>query len=156
MNPAEGIPIPQTADPKKLDPKVLVEQIHEERRTAERRVAEERQRGRMELDRLRGATSQHIRDLEDQNKALLRSLSRLQLENDRLNEELVTLRVKLENNGVREEPQAAPPQPVRPASIVPMPDPIRLGPTLSIVPPAAPTLGGEPVPPANIPPDRRS
>jgi len=155
MNP-DGIALPQTADPRKMDPKALWDQLQEERRAADRRVLEEKQRSRMELERLRGATSQHIKDLEDQNKALLRSLSRLQRENDDLNREITTLQVKLDNNGYREEApvQAHPSVRTPVAPVTPVLEPPMPPSAIQIVTPAAPTLGGEAIPPAIKPQGR--
>lgn len=130
-----GVPI---MDPKKLDAKDLIDRLtkantenQEIRRNADRKLAEAAEKHRLELDRLRGTTANHIRDVEAENKALLRSLSRLQIEADALRNENIVLKSKLESkvesNGHREsggetakvEPAAAAPGKTVPVSSTP-------------------------------------
>lgn len=103
VQPDEGFPIP---DPKQLSTKELLEklahanrELQEERKKADRRIYEEQAKSRMDLERLRGTTANHTRDLENQNSALLKSLSRLQMEVEKLQVENMTLRIKLDGNG---------------------------------------------------------
>lgn len=114
-------------DPRAIDPQELMRQIsdreralQEERKHSERRVAEEKDRSRFDMDRLRAATSQHVKDIEAQNAALVRSIARLQADLDRLSIENTTLRIRLEqaSNGRHPEPPAATPQEA-PAGIPP-------------------------------------
>jgi hypothetical protein len=149
--PAEGIPIPQRIDPAKMDSKAIWDQLLEERRGYERRIQEERVKAKADLDRLRATVGQHANALEVENRTLMKSLTRLQQENDRLTQELTILRLRLEANGrtpVSEELPASMP----PASIQAAPT-ARLQaaaePALGAVPivaPAPPVLAGEPVP----------
>lgn len=106
-----GVPI---MDPKKLDTKDLIDRLtkantenQEIRRNADRKLAEAAEKHRLELDRLRGTTANHIRDVEAENKALLRSLSRLQIESDGLRNENIVLKSKLDSNGHRENGEGA-------------------------------------------------
>jgi hypothetical protein len=62
-------------------------------------VAEEKRRGAESLDKLRISTSQHNRELESDNKSLQRSLTRLQGDFDKLQEETMMLRIKLSMHG---------------------------------------------------------
>ncbi len=101
-----GVPI---MDPKKLDVKDLIDRLtkantenQEIRRNADRTLAATVEKHRLEIDRLRGTTANHIRDVEAENKALLRSLSRLQIESDALRNENIVLKSKLESNGHRD------------------------------------------------------
>ena len=96
-----GVPI---MDPKKLDAKDLIDRLtkantenQEIRRNADRKLAEASEKHRVQLDQLRGTTANHIRDVEAENKALLRSLSRLQAEADGLRNENIVLKSKLES-----------------------------------------------------------
>lgn len=144
-----GTPIPSNQDLKKLSQAELLERlaqanyaIQEANRNAERRVNDEKIRSKQEMDRLRTATAQHTKDLENQNQVLLRSLSRLQADLDKLQEEAVTLRVRLSNgNGYRSDEG-------RPSAVA---EPIQLG---SSVPIAAPTpqLSGDAIPQQQIKP----
>jgi hypothetical protein len=102
-HPDEGVPIP---DPKQLSSKELLEklayanrELQEERKKVDRRIYEEQAKSRMDLERLRGTTANHTRDLENQNSALLKSLSRLQIEVEKLQVENMTLKIKLDGNG---------------------------------------------------------
>jgi hypothetical protein len=138
----EGTPIPSVQDLKKLTQQELLDRlgqanyaIQEANRNAERRVNDEKIRSRQDLERLRAANSQHIKDLENQNQVLLRSLSRLQGDLDKLQEEVVTLRVRLSNgNGYRSEEARA--------SAVPE---IQLGTSVPIASPT-PQLSGDAIP----------
>lgn len=109
QQPDSGIPIPSVQDLKKLSNQELLDRlaqanyaIQEANRNAERRVNEEKQRSKQDIDRLRASTAQHNKDLENSNQVLLRSLSRLQADLDKLQEENVTLRVRM-NGGYRTE-----------------------------------------------------
>lgn len=108
----EGITIQSMADLKKLPPEVLIEKItasnrlvQEEKRNSARKESELQSRIRLECDRLRSATSQHVRELEEQNTTLLKSLTRLQMENDKLKQEITTLQVRIEMGPQRMEEQ---------------------------------------------------
>lgn len=101
-----GTPIPSMQDLKKLSQQELLDRllqanfaIQEARKEAERRVAEERRRAAGDLDKLRVSTAQHNRELESDNKSLQRSLTRLQADFDKLQEETMMLRVKLSMHG---------------------------------------------------------
>lgn len=141
-----GVPIPSAQDLKKLSQQELLEKlaqanfsIQEANRIAERRVAEEKARSKQEMDRLRAATSQHTRDLENQNRVLLQSLSRLQSDLDKYQEEVVTLRVRL-GNGYKSDEQSRPG----------MSEPVTPGSTVQIAHPS-PTLSGDAIPAPNKP-----
>lgn len=100
MNP-EGVPVPQQPEPLKDDPQVLkveimrlTRQIQAERQAAAQMLAGERVKSKAEMDKLRQATSQHGRDLENQNSALLQSLGRMKAENDELQRKVMMLEVQ--------------------------------------------------------------
>lgn len=140
----EGTPIPSVQDLKKLTPPELLDRlgqanyaIQEANRNAERRVNDEKIRSRQDLERLRAANSQHIKDLENQNQVLLRSLSRLQGDLDKMQEEVVTLRVRLSNGNGSYRPEEA-----RASAVA---EPIQLGTSVPIATPT-PQLSGESVP----------
>jgi hypothetical protein len=149
--PQEGVAIQSMGDLRKLPPEILIEkliqanrQLQDERRQAVRKDVEAKSYIKTEYDRLRGATAQHIRDLEEQNSALLKSLTRLQTESDRFREQITTLQVKLEaalhgRNGAPLPPDDA----GRPYSWT---EPTQLGAPLSThaIPPP---LSGDPIPP---------
>ncbi|HXX92247.1 MAG TPA: hypothetical protein VEN81_01355 [Planctomycetota bacterium] len=106
MTQESGIPLPSMQDLKKLSQQELLDRlvqasyaIQEARKDAERRVAEEKRRGNEALDKLRVSTAQHNRELESDNKSLQRSLTRLQGDFDKLQEETMMLRVKLSMHG---------------------------------------------------------
>ena len=141
QQPDSGIPIPSVQDLKKLSNQELLDRlaqanyaIQEAHRNAERRVNEEKQRSRQEIDRLRAATSQHTKELENSNQVLLRSLSRLQADLDKLQEENVTLRVRMNGNGYK-------PEESRPAGV---PE-VHLGTNVPIAP-GAMQLSGDAIP----------
>jgi chromatin segregation and condensation protein Rec8/ScpA/Scc1 (kleisin family) len=99
MNP-EGVPI-QQPEPPKDDPQALkveimrlTRQIQAERQASAQTLATERAKGKAEMDKLRQATSQHGRDLENQNSALLQSLGRMKAENDELQRKVMMLEVQ--------------------------------------------------------------
>jgi hypothetical protein len=103
-----GVPI---MDPKKLDTKDLMDRLQkvntemvEMRRNTDRKLAETAEKHRLELDRLRGTTANHIRDVEAENKALLRSLSRLQIESDALRNENIILKSKVDAREIKGPP----------------------------------------------------
>jgi len=136
QQPDSGAPVPSMQDFKKLSQQELLDRlvqanhsILEANRTAERRVNEEKRRGVENLDNLRRSTAQHIKELESDKQSLLRSLTRLQAEYDKLQEETMMLRVKLSmhGNGNREEPRpvtmAEPVQPMGVSIPVAMPAP---------------------------------
>lgn len=96
--PSAGIPI---EDPKQLSAPDLLERlqaatvkIQELQRSGERRVAEEKDRAKMDLERLRGTTAAHVRDVEAQNVALVKSITRIQNTLDAMERELIELRAK--------------------------------------------------------------
>lgn len=100
MNP-EGTPIPQQPEPLKDDPQVLkneiirlTRQIQAERQATAQTLASDRAKCKAEMDKLRQATSQHGRDLENQNSALLQSLGRMKAENDELQRKVMMLEVQ--------------------------------------------------------------
>jgi DNA repair exonuclease SbcCD ATPase subunit len=110
--PEAGTPI---QDPKKLGAQELLERLQkatteliEMKRNYERTLAVEKDKAKVELDRLRGTTANHIRDVEGEARALTRSLSRLQAEADQLRSENIVLRSKLESNGHAEAVQQTP------------------------------------------------
>jgi len=145
QQPDSGTPIPSVQDLKKLSNQELLDRlaqanysIQEANRNSDRRVNEEKMRSKQEIDRLRAATAQHTKDLENSNQVLLRSLSRLQADLDKLQEENVTLRVRLGNgngNGYRgDEGRSAP-----------ISEPVHLGSNVPIAP-AAPQHSGDAIP----------
>lgn len=143
QQPEQGTPIPSMQDLRKLNPQELLDKLAqanhallEANRTWERRLGEEKLRAKQDLDRLRSANQQHMTDLEKQNMVLLRSLTRLQGDLDKLQEENVTLRVKLSNgNGHKDEPS-------RPLGVA---EPVQLGGTVAIAVPT-PQLSGDAIP----------
>lgn len=150
--PQDGVPIQSMGDLKKLPVETLIEKLmqanralQEEKRQSVRKEAEMRTLIKVECDRLRSATSQHTRDLEEQNSTLLKSLTRLQIENDKCKQEITTLQVKLEAAlAARLE---APPEPAHAGrAFAPAPDPMHAGAPLAM-PPASPALTGDPIPP---------
>lgn len=113
MSETQGVPIP---DIKHLDQKDLMEKLaastrdrQDERVKYERMIAALEQRGKSDLDKLRSATALHTQDLEAQNKALLKAISRLQQEVDRLEKENTALRVQA---GIHATPQTSQPAPL--------------------------------------------
>lgn len=131
MNP-EGTPIPTPIDQSKDDPQVLraeilrlSRQLQAERQAAAQTLASERNKWRAEMDKLRQATSQHGKDLENQNSALLQSLGRMKAENDELQRTIMRLEVR----GTQEVPRVQ----AEPTSTVP-------------VMPTSPSLSGEAIP----------
>lgn len=117
--------------------------LFQERRDAERRIAEERERSRWEQDRIRTELGDRIRDSERQNEVLVRTLGRLQGENERLREEVAIMRAK--GNGHAETPATPPAAPqLAPAPTAPpkpMGTPVHKASFVSVVPPQNP-LGG--------------
>lgn len=79
--------------------------LYEERRHGEKRVFEERERSRWELERVRTELTTKMSDIDRQNDALIRSLGRLQADNDRLREEVASLRLTRANGHT--EPKVA-------------------------------------------------
>src|SRR4029077_21204227 len=139
--PDSGTPIPSVQDLKKLSNQELLDRlaqanysIQEANRNADRRVNEEKLRSKQEIDRLRAATAQHTKDVENSNQVLLRSLSRLQADLDKLQEENVTLRVRMNGNAYRQED-------TRPPSV----SEVHLGSSVPIAP-ATPQLSGDAIP----------
>jgi septal ring factor EnvC (AmiA/AmiB activator) len=150
--PQDGVPIQSMGDLKKLPVETLIEKLmqanralQEEKRQSARKESETRNFIKIECDRLRNATSQHLRDLEDQNSTLLKSLTRLQIENDKCRHEITTLQVKLEA-ALTDRPEA--PQETAHAgrALAPTPDGMHAGAPLAM-PPASPALTGDPIPP---------
>jgi len=113
MDPAVPQKPPEPAPEfRKLDLQMLLQDLataqrtlFEERRHAERRISEERERGRWEAGRVRVELEEKIREQDRQAAVLVRSLGRLQEQNDRLREDLAVARAKAEGA------QAAPPAP---------------------------------------------
>lgn len=133
MNP-EGVPVPLQPEPLKDDPQVLKEkiiqltrQIQSERQAAAQTLASAQAKSRAEMDKLRQATGQHGRDLENQNSALLQSLGRMKAETDELQKRIMMLEIQ----GSQGQPIAR--VQAEPTSTVP----IALG---------APALSGEAIP----------
>lgn len=100
MNP-EGVPVPQQPEPLKDDPQALkseimrlTRQIQSERQASAQTLAAERAKSKAEMDKLRQATGQHGRDLENQNSALLQSLGRMKAENDLLQKQIMMLEIQ--------------------------------------------------------------
>lgn len=96
----EGVAIPQP-EPLKDDPQALkveimrlTRQIQTERQATAQTLGAERAKSKAEMDKLRQATSQHGRDLENQNSALLQSLGRMKAENDELQRKVMMLEVQ--------------------------------------------------------------
>lgn len=152
--PVEGVPIPSMGDLKKLPPEQLVEKIVQANRALQRRDGEWSLKLQQECNRLRTATAQHVKELEETNSTLLRSLTRLQMENDKLKSQITTLEVKLEaacmnGNGQRrfEEPSPIPVLPMSPRTLAQAPDlsPVP-GPTPLAFAPSVPILTGETIP----------
>lgn len=150
--PAEGVPIPTMGDLKKLPPEQLVERIVQANRALQRKDAEWSQRLRQDMHQLRTATAQHVKELEEQNSTLLRSLTRLQMDNDKLKSQVTTLEVKLEaamnGHGQHrfEETTPIPHLPMSPRPLAQAPD---ITPTPGPTPLAiagAPLLMGESIP----------
>lgn len=149
--PQDGVPIQSMADLKSMPVETLIEKLmqanrslQEEKRQSSRKDGEMRAFVKQECDRLRSVTSQHTRDLEEQNTTLLKSLTRLQNENDKLKQENTTLQVKLEAALSRYEattPEAA----AATRTLLPMSEPMHAGAPLSM-PSPAPSLSGDPVP----------
>lgn len=150
----DGFTFQSANDLKKLAPEKLIDMLVQAGRTAERRLLEEKQRSRADLERLRNTNSQHIRDLEEQNGTLLKMLTRVQGENDKLKSDVVTLQVRLEGAvaaaaaaaaaGARLE-EAPPVQKIAVAEAVapaagPAPAPIPIATN------NGPSLSGEPIP----------
>lgn len=100
MNP-EGVVVPQQPEPLKDDPQALkveimrlARQIQSERQAAAQTLSAERAKSKAEMDKLRQATGQHGRDLENQNSALLQSLGRMKAENDELQKKIMMLEIQ--------------------------------------------------------------
>lgn len=150
--PQEGVPIQSMGDLKKLPVETLIEKLvqanralQEEKRLSLRKDVEARATIKVECDRLRSATSQHVRDLEEQNSTLLKSLTRLQMENDRHRQEITTLQVKLEA-ALADREDTPPRTPHVARALAAAPDPMHAGAPLSM-PPSSPALSGDPIPP---------
>jgi hypothetical protein len=112
--------------------------IQEANRNAERRINEEKIKSRQQLEQLRAATSQHTRDVESENSMLRRMLTRIQGDLDKLQEEVVILRVRLSNgNGSYRQEEGT-----RASAIS---EPIQLGSTVPIASPT-PQLSGDAIP----------
>lgn len=149
-NPAEGVPLPSMADLKKLPSEALIEQIRQanqalqqEKQASFRKDREWEARLKLECDRLRTATAQHNRELEEQNSTLLKSLTRLQGDLDKAKQEITTLQVRIEifqsQNGREEHTPAA-------RALAHAPEPQHLG-TTQLAPSSAPALMGAELPP---------
>lgn len=102
-DPAEGVALPSIADLKKLPVEALIQKIADanralmvEKQQSTRKDAEAAARLKLECDRLRAATSQHNRELEEQNTMLLKMLTKSQQENDKLKTEVTALQVRLD------------------------------------------------------------
>lgn len=99
----QGVAIQSIGELKKLPPETLIDMLQEsnralqeEKRQGARREQDANSRVKMECDQLRKATATHTRELEEQNNTLLKSLTRLQAENDKLRQDIAKLEVKIE------------------------------------------------------------
>lgn len=99
------VPIP-VPDIKHLEAKELLERLaqsnrdrQDERQRYEKQLQAASTQRAVDVERLRATTAGHTRDLESQNSALLKSLARLQADVERLEREVLTLRVTA-GNGV--------------------------------------------------------
>jgi len=104
-------------DPKKLEHKELLERLaqmgrerQEEHQKFNREIQRLQTQAKVDLERLRATTANHVTDLEKQVQALTRGLARLQGEVDRLERENLTLRVMAAQTQVPVSPP--PPVPV--------------------------------------------
>lgn len=155
--PQEGVAIQSMNDLKKLPVEVLIEKLmqanralQEEKRQSARKDTEARAMIKLECDRLRSATSQHVRELEEQNTTLLKSLTRVQIENDKCKHEITTLQVKLE--AALEYRMAITPEAAHAGrALAPVAEAMHPGTSLAM-PPASPALSGDPIPPKPPPP----
>lgn len=130
----EGSALPAVSDPAKEDPRVLASQVARlnqqllsERQAAAQTLASERFKCNTEMNKLRATTGQHVKDLENQNSALLQSLGRLKQENDQLQREIWALqsRGSQETTRVQAEPTSSvpvlPPGPPLSGQEIPLP-----------------------------------
>lgn len=131
MNP-DGVPLPQPIEQSKDDPQALraeimklSRQLQAERQAAAQTLASERAKWKTEMDKLRQATYYHVKDIENQNSALLQSLGRMKAENDELQKTIMRLEIR----GTQEIPRVT----AEPTSTVP-------------VTPTSPLLSGEAIP----------
>lgn len=97
--------------------------LFEERRHAERRLAEERERSRWEQERIRTELLDRLKDSERQNDVLVRSLGRLQSENEKLREQIAFVKADRRPPASTESPKgdapAAAPVPMGPSQLLP-------------------------------------
>ncbi len=131
MNP-EGVPLPPQIEQTKDDPALLraeimklSRQLQAERQASAQTLAVDRIKCKTEMDKLRQATYQHAKDLDNQNSALLQSLGRMKAENDELQKTIM----RLELRGTQEIPRVQ----AEPTSTLP-------------VMPTSPSLSGEAIP----------
>jgi septal ring factor EnvC (AmiA/AmiB activator) len=117
--------------------------VFDERRQSQRALADERERSRWEQERIRTEFGDRLRDFERQNDVLIRSLSRLQGDNERLREQVAVLRAARTNGHpppARERESQTPP-----AGYTGVPGammaPAKMEPLIVVMPPAPP-LGG--------------
>lgn len=108
--PAPAIPSLRTPDIQLLmqDYAQARRELSEEKRSSDKRVAEERERSRWETQRLRTELEAQIKGLERENEALVRTVGRIQGENDRLREENAIFRFTKTNGhtaAVEEKPE---------------------------------------------------
>lgn len=101
-------------DLKHLEQKDLLErlaqatrELKDERLKFDRQLQVAQTQAKVDIERLRATTAVHVRELEAQVSALLKSLSRLQADVERLERENLTLRV-MAGNGHAELPVKAP------------------------------------------------
>lgn len=102
--------------------------LFRERRDFERRIADERERSRWEQERIRTEMNERLRESELRNDVLVRTLGRLQGDNDRLREEIAVMKSVRANGHAPtsqpDVPMAAPLQTVVPAQKGHPPTPI--------------------------------
>lgn len=96
-----ALPVP---DIRHLEQKDLLERLaqanrdrQDDRLKFDRLLQAAQVNGKVDIERLRATTASHMRDLEAQNSALLKSLARLQGDVERLERENLTLRVTAGN-----------------------------------------------------------
>ncbi len=137
QDPASAHPVPNIRVP---DIQVLVQDLaqsrrdlFEERRNSQNRIAEERERSRWEAERLRKEFGTQIEGLKSENTALVRTVGRLQAENDHLREENAILRHAKTNGAVEEKPAQVAEAPAKYADVTAILNPVHKGTEVPIV-----------------------